>query len=167
MPEKLYPSERILTLLSEHPAQIAAAAAGATPAQLTAPPSAGEWSAVEVLAHLRACADMWGGCILQILREDHPTLQAMNPRTWMKRTDYPRQAFAPSFEAYAAQRAELLAALRGLRPEDWQRGATVRVAGRPLERSVQFYADWLARHERPHVGQMERAVAAVIAGGKE
>jgi hypothetical protein len=26
-----------------------------------------EWSAVEVLAHLRACGDVWGGCIARIL----------------------------------------------------------------------------------------------------
>jgi hypothetical protein len=31
-------------------------------------------------------------------------------------------------------------------------------AGKPLERTVLFYAQWLARHERPHVKQIERIV---------
>jgi hypothetical protein len=33
-------------------------------------------------------------------------------------------------------------------------------AGKTLERSVLFYADWLAVHERPHVKQIERIVNA-------
>jgi hypothetical protein len=36
--------------------------------------------------------------------------------------------------------------------------ATVTGAGRTLERTVLFYAQWLASHERPHVKQIERAV---------
>jgi hypothetical protein len=31
-------------------------------------------------------------------------------------------------------------------------------AGKILERTVLFYADWLARRERPHVKQIERIV---------
>ena len=31
-------------------------------------------------------------------------------------------------------------------------------AGKVLERTVLFYAQWLAEHERPHVKQIERIV---------
>jgi hypothetical protein len=41
----------------------AALTGGLAPAQLQAVPAPDQWSATEVLAHLRACADMWGGCI--------------------------------------------------------------------------------------------------------
>ena len=37
----------------------------------------------------------------------------------------------------------------------WSRGATVTGAGAPLERTVLFYAQWVALHERPHVKQVE------------
>ena len=59
---------------------------------------------------------------------------------------------------FATQRAELLAVLEPLPPEGWSRAATVTGAGKPLERTVLFYAQWLARHERPHIKQVERIV---------
>jgi hypothetical protein len=63
--------------------------------------------------------------------------------------------------AYAEQRADLLAVLEPLAPEDWSRAATVRGAGKVLERTVLSYAQWLANHERPHVKQIERIVSAL------
>ena len=76
-------------------------------------------AARDVLAHLRACADMWG------------------------------------------QGAELLAVLKPLAPEAWSRMATVMTAGKPRERTVYTYAQWLANHERPHIKQIEHIVNAI------
>lgn len=146
--------EQILSLLAEAPQHIAAATEGLTPVQLRARPAPEAWSANEVLAHLRACADMWGGSLRATLAADHPTLRAINPRTWIKQTDYRQQEFRPSLEAFAAQRAELLAFLDRLSPADWERTATVTGAGRPLERSVYSYAHRLVIHERPHRKQI-------------
>jgi len=47
------------------------------------------WSASDVLAHLRSCADVWGGYMMRILAEDRPTVHAVNPTTWIRQTDYP------------------------------------------------------------------------------
>ncbi len=66
MPEKLLPTERILTMLREAPPRLATLTAGLRSEQLRAAPAPGEWSANVVLAHLRACADMWGGSIVKI-----------------------------------------------------------------------------------------------------
>jgi len=43
-------------------------------AQLHTAPNPGEWSADQVLAHLRACADVWGGNILRMISEDRPAM---------------------------------------------------------------------------------------------
>ena len=158
MPSSLVTPEQVLTALAETPPRLAALTASLTAAQLKAAPAPGEWSANEALAHLRSCADMWGGSILAILAEDRPTLKAVNPRTWIRHTDYPDQEFAPSLHAFTTQRAELLAVLEPLAPADWSRSATVTGAGKPLERTVLFYARWLANHERPHIKQIQRIV---------
>ncbi len=150
--------EQLLTMLAATPPRIAALTADLGPAHLHTTPTHGEWSANQVLAHLRACADMWGNCIVTMLAEDRPTLRAVNPRTWINQTDYLNQAFQPSLHAFTTQRADLLAVLEPLPPEGWSRAATVTGAGRVLERTVLFYAEWLARHERPHVKQIERIV---------
>jgi hypothetical protein len=158
VPTRSLTIEQVLTMLAAAPPRIAMLTAGLAPAQLHAAPNHDEWSANEVLAHLRACAEMWGNCIVAMLAEDRPTLRAINPRTWIRQTDYLEQEFQSSLEAFTTQRTDLLGILEPLAPEDWARAATVTGAGKVLERTVQFYAQWLAEHERPHVKQIERIV---------
>jgi hypothetical protein len=158
MPSGSLTIEQVLTLLAETPARIATLTAALPPDQLHTSPSPDEWSANVVLAHLRACADVWGGCIAAIIAEERPTLRAVNPSTWITRTDYRELAFRTSLRAFAQQRADLLAVLEPLPPEGWSRAATVTGAGKVLERTVLFYARWLAGHEQPHVKQIARIV---------
>lgn len=166
MPDRPLTNAQVLAMLAAAPPRIAALTAGLAPEQLQSAPAPGEWSANEVLAHLRACADMWGGCIGEILARDRPTLRAINPRRWIDRTDYREQAFHASLGAFTAQRAALVAALEPLPPAGWARSATITGAGRPLERTVLSYARWLAGHERPHIRQIERIAGAIRAAGE-
>ena len=76
--------EQNLTLLASTPGRIADLTQGLTPSQLRTPPGPVEWSARDVLAHLRACSDMWGKYITLILSENHTTYKAINPTTWIK-----------------------------------------------------------------------------------
>lgn len=156
------PIEQVLTLLAETPPRIATLTAGLTPAQLLRSPGLDAWSANDVLAHLRACADVWGDCMMAMIVEERPTLQAVNPTTWIKRTDYLERAFRPALRSFAMQRADLLAALGPLPRESWSRTATVTGAGKVLRRTVLFYAAWMARHERPHLKQIERIVETSV-----
>jgi len=153
--------EQNLTLLAATPSRIAGLAADLSPAQLIASPVPGEWSARDLLAHLRACADMWGKYIVMILNEDHPTFKAVNPTTWIKQTNYLEHEFQPSLQAFTVQRTELLAVLGPLPPKAWSRMATVTGAGKPRERTVQTYAQWLANHEQSHFRQFEYIIATL------
>ncbi len=152
---------------SAHPAEhhttrIDELTAALTPLQSRTPPSFDTWSIVDVLAHLRACSDVWGDCIATILAQATPTLRAIDPRTWIQHTDYREQAFRLSLQAYVDQRTELVAVLQSLGLADWSRTATVTGAGKVLVRSVEFYAQWLARHERSHLKQIERIVKMTV-----
>lgn len=150
--------EQNLTLLADTPSCIAKLTKGLSSTQLLAFPKPDEWSARDILAHLRACSDMWGKYIALILNEDHPTFKAMNPTTWIKQTNYREQKFGPLLTAFTIQRAELLEVLKPLPPETWSRAATVTGAGKPRERTVRTYAQWLANHERSHFRQFEGIV---------
>ena len=161
MPNKTLSIEQVLTLLGETPRRLAALTAVVAPEELHAIPHRDSWSANDVLAHLRACADVWGGCIEAIIAEDAPTLRAVNPLTWIKKTDYPALEFRPSLGSFAIQRAALLDVLEPLPPEGWSRTATVTGAGKALERNALFYGRWLAGHERSHIKQIERIVETV------
>jgi hypothetical protein len=153
--------KQVLAQLAEGPARLAALTAGRAPAQLQTRPALTEWSFNDILAHLRSCSDMWGQAIATILAQDHPTLRAVNPTTWIKQTDYPRLEFRPSLRAFARQRAKLLAALKPLPAQAWTRSATVTGAGRPIQRTVLSYAQWLATHERSHLKHIARLMAAL------
>jgi hypothetical protein len=161
VPSRPLTIEQVLTLLAATPSRLAALTAGLAPAQLHTAPKPGEWSANEVLAHLRACADVWGNCIMAMLAQDTPTLRAVNPRTWIKQTNYFDLDYRVSLQSFAAQRFDLLAVLEPLPHADWARAAHVSGAGKVLERTVLFYAQWLARHERPHVKQIQRIVTTL------
>jgi DinB superfamily len=150
--------DQLLDQLKEQLEAIAKLTADLPRGRLHRAPSPGEWSANDVLAHLRACADMWGGYIAIIVAEDRPTIRATNPTTWIKSTNYPDLEFAASFRAFAKQRAELLAIMRPLPKAARSRTATVVGAGRPLERTVLDYARRLANHERAHVKHIARIV---------
>jgi hypothetical protein len=161
MPQAPLPTAEILALLRENPARMTALTANLTPGQLRTAPEPDAWSLTDILAHLRACADVWGDCIAAMLAEEHPTIRAINPRGWIKRTAYRDLAFVPSFAAFTAHREVLLSALDTLSPEQWERSATITGAGVPLTRDVRFYAQWLARHERSHLKEMARVAATV------
>ncbi len=148
----------VLSRLAEQPKEIAGLTAGLPGARLRRSSGRDEWSVNDVLAHLRSCSDMWGLYMATIVRDDHPTIHAMNPRTWIKRTNYPDLEFAPSFRAFRRQRAELLSLLRPLPKSAWSRTALVTGAGRPRERTVLEYARRLANHEGAHVKQIDGLV---------
>jgi hypothetical protein len=80
----------------------------------------------------------------------------MNPRTWIKNTDYLEQEFQSLLRVYTKQRKKLLEVLEPLPPKDWTRTNTLMGAGKPLQQTLLSHADGLARHERAHFKQIER-----------
>jgi len=161
MPNNILSIEQVLALLGAGPARINELTTDFGPTPLRATPANGEWSPNDVLAHLRACADVWGACMASIL-EGERTLRAVNPRTWIKETDYLDQDFETSLRAFARQRTELLALLRPLPRGSWSRSVLVTGAGRPLRRDVRFYGEKMARHERAHVKQIARLLGLTV-----
>ncbi|MCC6805221.1 MAG: DinB family protein [Anaerolineae bacterium] len=161
MSEPTYTVEQALATLAETPPRIAALTDDLSPAQLHAPPQPEEWSLNEVLAHLRACADVWGGCIARIIAEDTPTFRAVSPRSYIHKTNYPTLDFFDLFRAFSAQRADLLATLERLPLESWSRVAMIKTVGKAYPRTVLNFADRMARHEREHLRQIEQIAAAV------
>jgi hypothetical protein len=147
--------------LRKHLGVIATATAGLPATRARIAPKTGEWSLNDILAHIRACADVGGDAIARILAEDRPTFKAVDPRVHVKETDYLRLDFASSLRAFARQRARSLVVLRRLRPTDWSRGARVIGRSRTGEETVLSYAHWLARHERAHYSEIDRLARKV------
>jgi uncharacterized damage-inducible protein DinB len=150
--------ESVLNSLAATPRLIATASEGLSPAQLRFKPDDDTWSMNEVLAHLRACADVWGKSIMAMIVQDHPTLRYISPRSWIKRTDYLSLHFRLSFEAFSTQRQALLQSLKALEPIDWSRGATFTATTKGREQTVLSYAQRISRHEVEHCEQISTLV---------
>jgi len=141
----------VLQMLVETPRRIAATTETMTAEQLVHRPDAKTWSANDILAHLRACADVWGETIEAMLRQDEPTLKYLSPRTYIRKSDYPELPFQDSFQAFVEQRDDLLQTLVGLEFAGWSRGAMIK----DRRHTVFTQARRLALHEAAHIEQLK------------
>jgi hypothetical protein len=162
--KRVLTAEEIMTILPATAGRMAELTRELTREQLHAPPEPGEWSVNDVLAHLRACNDVLGGNMRRIIREDHPSWKAMNPRTWQRKSDYHEWPFARAFDSFSRERAALLEVLEAVDDEAWERTGSVRVPpAKTFEYSTRYYGDWLAGHERAHLKRLPGAIAQVLA----
>ena len=141
----------VLAALKENPLRLRKATSKVKNADLHVRDSKTSWSANDILAHLRACADVWSGTIEQMLTDEMPKLPDIHPRKWITQTDYLKLDFHSSFSAYASQREKLLKILMKLPFEDWSRGAII--GGRI--HTVFTQARRIAKHETQHCEQIE------------
>jgi DinB superfamily len=159
-PPPRFSLEEVLAILGSSPSRIAETTADVPDDALHQPLEPGGWSARDVLAHIRACDQTWGGYIARILDEEDPSFRAENPRTTILRTDLLEQRFPESLAGFGADRGRLIARLGAVDPDTMSRTASVRIpALGVVERTAFYYADRLAGHEREHVRQIERGTA--------
>jgi hypothetical protein len=109
-----------------------------------------DWSVRDILAHLRACSDVWGNSIEVMLADENPVLPDVHPRHWLKQTNYLDLRFRESFQTLASQRVKMLSVLRQLLFEDWGRSGVI--GGR--KHTVFSQARRMAKHEAEHITQI-------------
>ena len=150
---KITPAEitKYLALLEEFPRTVAARTAGLSEAQLRWSPSKKDWSVVEVLAHLRACAEIWSFSIYAMLAENKPVFPLLDERRWTKAARYATFEFQPAFQIFCLQRQELIAVLKPLDIETWARSANIE--GR--NHTVFSQTRRMALHETEHLDQIQ------------
>lgn len=147
--------QQFLRLLVATPGRISAAANAVSQSQTYLKPDSRSWSAQEVLAHLRACADVWGSYIESMLADEEPVLPDIHPRRYLMQTDYPSLDFTDSLKAFSRQRRKLLKALTSLHFDDWSRGALIGSRRHTVFTQVRR----MAMHEAEHVAQIEHLLA--------
>ncbi len=143
--------QQYLQWLEETPRRIVACTRGESEVQLHASAGKKGWSAAEILAHLRACEELWSDSIYAMLEQDKPELPLVDERRWAKLQGYASLDFQESFEAFALGRTELLRLLRELPAESWSRTAIIE----ERTHSVFSQARRMALHEVEHCNQME------------
>ena len=144
--------EGVIQRLAAIPERMRRAVAGWSDERLGTPSADGEWPASAILAHVRASDAIQAPRLLMILVRDNPPLPAFDERRWAEVAAFDELDFATSLTAFALQRAELVAALRRVAPDDWRRTGTHEIRG-----SVTLLDVWrgLVEHEEEHCAQLE------------
>jgi hypothetical protein len=143
--------EKYLAMLAAFPQTLAAGTAGLSENQLRWSPSKKDWSIVEVLAHLRACTEIWSFSIYAMLTENHPVLPLLDERRWTKAAHYATFTFQNSFQIFVLQRDELLTVLKVLDFDTWARSASIE--GR--NHTIFSQTRRMALHETEHIAQIQ------------
>jgi hypothetical protein len=146
------PIHTLLNRLSGIPARIASAVVNISDADKSVASPNGEWSASQILAHLRASDDILAHRLYAILTRDNPVLPAYDERRWAEIAGYSEADFELSLKAFALRRAELVNMLRQIDSQDWQRLGTHEVKGAI---SLFDVAMSLVEHEEAHCAQLE------------
>ena len=142
-------------MLEDHADRIAAATAKVPAPRLRDEAMLGVWTAADVLAHLRCCADTFADVVPRILATERPRLEVVGPRDRMESSGYRELVFSSALRAFMHQRKRVLTILRALPPSGPSRSAIIVDRGRTRVRIVGEYTDWLARHEERHVEHFE------------
>lgn len=154
--------EKFIQTLSETPRQIAQATKELEEEHLQFKSDKKSWSANDILAHLRSCADLWTHSIYAMLAENEPVFSDINERKWANVTHYAELPFQESFQAFSLQRANLLRVLQALPFEAWERSAII------FERKHTVFTQVrrMAKHEKEHGEQMASLLQSNDKGDK-
>ena len=93
-----------IAALADTPVRISEATENASPSSLHLRSEEEAWSVNDVIAHLRACADVWGSSIEKMISLDHPTMRYVSPWTWIRKKTYRDLPFAANLAAFASQK---------------------------------------------------------------
>lgn len=149
--------QKHLELLQRTPERIHTLVEGLDEDQLNWTPKGSTWSALENLAHLRACADLWTFSIYAMLAQEGLILPNIHPNHWGKIAGYASLPFWKLFQVFSLQRTELIRCLRQLSEREWSRSAKIGTR----EHTVFSQVRRMALHEISHCVQLEALIQSL------
>ncbi len=133
----------------------AAAIKGVSDPVLSRRPDDKNWSAKEVVCHIRDTEESFMMRFQAIMVMDEPKFLLAEPDRWAADRQYLRNDAGEALEAFRARRDEALKFLRGLKPEQWERGGIHATRGRM---TVKDFVGLMAWHDDNHLDQLKRAL---------
>ena len=133
----------------------AAAITGVPDAALGQRPDATNWSAKEVICHIRDTEESFMARFQAIMVMDEPTFLPVEPDRWAADRQYGRHDAAEALQTFQMRRDETLKYLRGLGAVQWERGGIHATRGRMTAKDFVALMAW---HDDNHLDQLKRAL---------
>ena len=142
--------------MEKAPDLFAAAIQGASEAALSQRPDAKNWSAKEIICHVRDTEEFFLNRLQMILTFDEPKFSLADAGRWVVERQYLRNDAGEAIAAFRQRRQETLQFVKEIKPEQWERACIHAVRGRMTFRD---YVNLLAGHDKIHLEQVKRAFA--------
>ena len=124
-------------------------------AVLSRRPDGKNWSAKEVVCHIRDTEESFMARFQTIMAMDEPTFLPVEPDRWAADRQYLRNDGAEALQAFRTRRDESLKFLLGLKPDQWERGGIHATRGRM---TIKDFVALMAWHDDNHLDQLKRAL---------
>lgn len=147
--------EELLKALRANPVTLRALVAGLDETAIRQRPAAGEWSIVEVVAHLGDTEERTLQRVRRMLGEDNPTLPAFDQAALAVERRYHEMEAVAALQRFLDLRAEHVRLLESLDDAGWRRPGIHEEQG-PM--SVQLYESHIAGEDADHLAQIARMV---------
>lgn len=152
------PIETRLARLERTAGEIERALSGPSADALGRRPDAANWSATEVICHLRDTEENFKTRFDAILAMDEPKFPSVDADRWAAERQYQRNEPRAALAAFRARRNDTLARLRDMQPADFRRAGVHPTRGRM---TADDFVTLMAWHDDNHLDQLRRAL-----GGK-
>ena len=147
--------EEQMARMARTASDFAAAIAGVSDAALSRRPDDKNWSAREVVCHVRDIEESFMARFQAIMLMDEPTFLPVEPDRWAEERQYQRNDVMEALQAFRTRREESLRFLRGLKPGQWERGGIHATRG---HMSIKDFVGLMVWHDDNHLDQLTRAL---------
>ena len=138
------------------PGDFRATIQGLSDAVLSRRPDDKNWAAKEILCHMRDTEEQFMNRFQNIIAADEPKFITVQAERWASDRQYLRNDGFDALDSFKRRRNEVLEFLRGLKPDQWERGGIHPTRGRM---SIKDFVALMAGHDESHLEQLKRALA--------
>lgn len=143
--------ERTVVLVAGLPSKVWSIIAPLSEEELRWRPKEGEWSAKEVVCHLRDAAEIYGQRIRRMATEERPFLPAFNQEDYARERQYQDDIAQTVMQRYTEFHAATVVLLRALTADAWSREGVHEEDG-PM--TLQAMVERVVAHETAHLQQL-------------
>lgn len=145
----------LLAELATMPERLRSALEGADAAALTNPPGADDWSAFQVLCHIRDATLTYAARFRWIVFNGDPFMPDYDENNWVKASRDTPADIPGMLDEVACSRRDLIRVLSRMPEAAWFRTGRHEVAGSIV---LEHYASHQVAHEDMHLGQIRAAI---------
>ena len=145
----------LIKQMGKAPDDYAAAIKGLSGSVLAKRPDQKNWAAKEIVCHMRDTEEMFFNRFQGVLAQENPLFPSVDMDRWAEERKYLECDEAEALASFRARRGKLIALLRELRPEQWERTG---ISPKHGQMTIGVLVERMAGHDANHLDQIKRAL---------